>query len=369
MAWSFLVGRIAGTEIRIHITFFILLVWIGIAHYRDSGLETAALGLLFIVSIFACVLAHEFGHILTARRFGIQTPYVTLLPIGGVASLERMPEKPQQEIVVALAGPFVNLVIAAILFSFADVKFDTNTLQSVENPNVGFLSRLAAINVFLAVFNLIPAFPMDGGRVFRALLSLRISRVQSTTIAAKTGQGLAFLFGFMGLLSGNPLLLFIAIFVYLAAAAEEQATVLQAVIKDHHVRDAMITSFESLRPQDTIAVAAQCLLRTTQLEFPIVNERSKLLGILTRTEMVRALASSGPQTPIEEVMDRDIPICTEDTDLQEAIKLLQARAKPAVSVVNSDGKLVGYLTKENLAEMMMIESAKRNQRVMSAVGT
>ncbi len=357
MSWSFSIGRIAGSDVRIHVTFFLLLAWIGIAHYQKGGMDAAIQGIVFILAIFACVLAHEFGHILTAKRYGINTPMVTLLPIGGVASLERMPEKPNQEIIVALAGPLVNLVIAAVLILFADVSFDPSTLESVEDPSISFTSRLAAINVFIAVFNLIPAFPMDGGRVFRALLSLKFSRVQSTSIAAKTGQFVAFFFGFLGLIAGNPLLIFIAIFVYLAATSEEQVTRLQAVAQGHRARDAMISHFETLGPQDKISDAVEALLQTTQLEFPIVDGQGKLMGILTRTEMVRALSNSGPDTPLDEVMERDIPVCEQDANLQSAIQPLQTRAKPAIGVVDKNGVFSGYITMENLAELMLVESA------------
>ena len=193
------------------------------------------------------MVAHEFGHALAARRYGIRTPDITLLPIGGLARLERMPEKPGQEIVVALAGPAVNVVIAVVLILFMNTRFDIEALQRLDNPSLSFMVRLASVNIFLVLFNLIPAFPMDGGRVLRAVLALWYPRPQATNIAARIGQALAFVFGFVGLIGGNPLLIFIAIFVYLAATAEAQMVGLQDVSRNLGVSDAMITRFEIAR--------------------------------------------------------------------------------------------------------------------------
>jgi Zn-dependent protease len=183
MQWSFRIGRLAGSEIRIHVTFFLLLLWIGIVHFRIGGSGAATEGITFVIAVFACVVLHELGHAVAARRYGIRTPRITLLPIGGVAELESMPEKPSEEIVVALAGPLVNVVIAAVLILVVGTSVDPDALASMEDPRVGFWARLAAVNIWLVLFNLIPAFPMDGGRVLRALLATRYSRVRATEIA------------------------------------------------------------------------------------------------------------------------------------------------------------------------------------------
>ena len=190
MAWSFTIARIFGSEVRIHVTFFLLLLYIGVAHFQAGGIPAAISGIIFILALFACVVAHEFGHALMARRYGIKTPDITLLPIGGLARLERMPEKPAQEIAVALAGPAVNLVIAAVLILVLGAGVDADALQALENPTVSFLARLATVNVFLVVFNLIPAFPMDGGRILRGLLAVRLPYLKATRIA-RAGEQLA----------------------------------------------------------------------------------------------------------------------------------------------------------------------------------
>lgn len=357
MSWSFPIGRILGSEIRIHVTFFLLLLWIGVAHYQQGGTQAALNGVAFILAIFACVVAHELGHATAARRYGIRTPDITLLPIGGLARLERMPEKPGQEIIVALAGPAVNVVIAAVLIAVLGARFDLTALEQIDNPALSFLVRLASVNVFLALFNLIPAFPMDGGRVLRAVLGYWYPRAQATNIAARIGQALAFGFGFLGLVGGNPLLIFIAIFVYLAATAEAQSVGLQDVSRSLGVREGMITRFETLGPQATIGEAAELLLRTTQHEFPVVDGGGRLRGFLTRNAMVHALSASGPATPVLEAIAAEAPTVAASERLEAALKLLQGRGAPAVGVVDPDGRLVGYVTAENIGELMMVENA------------
>jgi Zn-dependent protease/CBS domain-containing protein len=357
MSWSFPIGRLFGSEVRIHITFFLLLAWIGIAHYQQGGVAAAIDGVLFIIAIFACVVAHEFGHAITARRYGIKTPDITLLPIGGLARLERMPEKPSEEIIVALAGPAVNVVIAAALILFMNAKFDLTALERLDNPGLSFMVRLASVNIFLVLFNLIPAFPMDGGRVLRAILAIWYPRVQATNMAARIGQALAFGFGFLGLMGGNPLLIFIAIFVYLAATAEAQSVGLQDISRGLGVRDGMITRFESLGPQSTIGEAAQLLLKTTQHEFPVIDGAGKLRGFLTRNHMVQALSQSGPGKSVVEAMVSDIPTVAAGARLSEALAHMNGRSAPAVGVVDADGRLVGYVTSENIGELMMVENA------------
>ncbi len=221
MGWSFPIGSVGGTLIRVHVTFFLLLAWVAGSAWIAGGAQAALDSVLFILLLFACVVLHELGHVLAARRYGVQTPDITLLPIGGVARLERIPEKPSQEFVIAIAGPAVNVVIAAILLVILGGILPAGSLE-LDNPGVNLLARLAGANIFLVVFNLIPAFPMDGGRILRAALAHWLGYTQGTRIAATVGQVLAFGFGFLGLF-GNPLLLFIALFVYLGATAEAHA--------------------------------------------------------------------------------------------------------------------------------------------------
>lgn len=353
MTWSFSVGRLFGSELRVHVTFFLLLAWVGFAAYGDGGWPAAINNLLFILALFACVVAHEFGHALMARRYGIQTPDITLLPIGGLARLERMPEKPLQEVAVALAGPAVNIVIWLVLVALG-AGMQVDTLENIDSTHIDLLSRLAYVNLFLAVFNLIPAFPMDGGRVFRALLCLRMDRVKATRSAALAGQIVAVGFGFLGLSTGNPILILIAVFVFIAANAESQDVAMRSVARRVLARDAMITEFHSLSPLDTLATAAQAVIQTTQHEFPVVGADGQFLGFVTRNQLFAALAGDHPRSePATSIMETDIPIVSLTNGLETVLNGLHGGA-PAVAVCTKTGHLAGYITRENIGELMVI---------------
>jgi len=361
MSWSITIARVAGSEIRIHLTFLILLAWIGIAQYLASGAGAALDSIAFVIAVFACVALHELGHALAARRYGIATPDITLLPIGGLARLSRLPEKPSEEVVIAIAGPAVNVAIAAVLVVVFGAQFDPVSMAEIENPAYGFLTRLAVVNIFLVLFNLIPAFPMDGGRVLRALLSVRLGRRKATDLAARIGQGLAFGFGFLGLIGGNVILVFIAIFVYLAAAAEAGQVGLVEAARRIPIRRAMVTNFETLGPQSTVDDAASALIRTTQSEFPVVDGAGRLRGFITRDAMIAALKTGGPDTPVIEVMTAEIPTVRQGQSLGIAVRRMQENGAPLIGVVDDDERLVGYISQENLAEMMMLDAADWRQ--------
>src|ERR1700736_5915105 len=356
MSWSLNIGTIAGTAVRVHVTFLLFLGWIFAASWVTGGPEAAWQGLVFLVLLFACVVAHEFGHIFTARAFGVSTPDVTLLPIGGVARLERIPEEPYEEFLVAIAGPLVNVAIAIALVLLAGARVNASDLYTVESPHTSMIDRLAAVNLFLAVFNLIPAFPMDGGRVLRALLATRMGYVRATEIAASIGQVVAFGLGFLGLF-GNPLLIFIAIFVYLAASSEAQLVAMRAMSRDVPVAAAMMTQIARLEPDAHIDEAVDTLLRTSQSEFPVVDAAGMLVGVLSRADLIRALKMLGPDARIADAMTRDIPTISHRACLEEAIRLLQEKRAPAVGVVDASGKLAGLITSETIGEMLMVREA------------
>jgi len=219
MSWSIKFARVAGIDLKIHFTFLIFLVWIGFTYLATGGAELAFQGVLFILLLFACVLLHELGHALTANAFGIHTTDITLLPIGGIARLERIPRDPKQEFLIAIAGPLVNVVIAALLILYLGQRAVVSDFDDINTPRVAMLSKLASVNIGLVLFNLIPAFPMDGGRILRSLLAMRMNYLRATQIAASIGQGLAILFGVIGLFT-NTFLLFIAFFVFMGAQQE-----------------------------------------------------------------------------------------------------------------------------------------------------
>jgi Zn-dependent protease/CBS domain-containing protein len=356
MSWSLNIGSIAGTAVRVHVTFLLFLGWIFAASWASGGPQAAWQTLAFMLLLFACVVAHEFGHIFTARAFGVSTPDVTLLPIGGVARLERIPEEPYEEFLIAIAGPLVNVAIAFALVLIAGAHLSAADLHAVESPQTSMIDRLAAVNLFLAVFNMIPAFPMDGGRVLRALLATRLGFVRATEIAAFIGQGVAFALGFVGLLY-NPLLIFIAIFVYLAAASEAHLVAIRAMSRGVPVSMAMMTQFATLTPEAHVDEAVQTLLRTSQGEFPVVDSAGKPVGVLGRGDLIRALKQLGPDARVAQAMSATVPTIGQRRCLDEAFRMLQEKSAPAVAVVDGTGRLVGLVTSETVGEMMMLHEA------------
>jgi Zn-dependent protease/predicted transcriptional regulator len=364
MRWSLTIGRFGGTAVRIHVTFLLLLAWIGFSAWRQGGAAAARDSLVFIVLLFVCVVLHEFGHILVARRYGIQAPDVTLLPIGGVASLQKIPDRPSQEFAIAIAGPAVNFVIAIVLLLLVG-SFDSADLARLDDPQVSLLARLADANLFLAIFNLIPAFPMDGGRVLRSLLAMRLGRARATRIAASVGQAFAFGLGFLGLF-GNPLLIFIAIFVYVAAAGEAQMTAIHESARGLTIAEAMETRFASLPADARLTDAVDALLATAQQEFPIIDAFNKPIGLVTRDDIFAALKDQDREAAVAGFMRAPIETLRAEAPLDTTVDTFLQQAAPAVCVVDRDGALVGVLGRQNLAELMMIKSMRPDWRFARA---
>jgi Zn-dependent protease len=354
MKWSIHLGRMLGIDVFLHVTFLLLLGFIAITHWLAHGSLAAVIsGVGFFVALFACVLLHEYGHALAARRCGIATRDITLLPIGGVARLDRMPAKPIQELWVALAGPAVNLVIAAGLGVWVAFTGTWESLFALSTTGGGFAERLLAVNVGLVLFNMIPAFPMDGGRVLRALLALRLEYARATRIAATIGQGLAVAFGFAGLFS-NPFLLLIAVFVWTGASQEAAATDLKATIGGLPVREAMLTNFRTLSPDDSLRDATRLLIEGAQQDFPVLDE-GRVVGVLTHGRLFEVLRERGDRTLVVEAMEREFRTLRPDEPLEGA--LFHADSGGTVLPVVRDGRLVGLLTAENIGELLMIRTA------------
>ena len=358
MSWSIPIIRIAGIQLRIHITFLLLIGWLAIGYYAEGGSAAAAGCILFILLLFGCVVLHEFGHALAAKAFGINTPDITLLPIGGVARLERMPEEPTQELIIAAAGPAVNVVIALGLWLV--IGWSPAADPAVfEGSNL--LMKLMQINVWLVLFNLLPAFPMDGGRILRALLATRMSYARATQAAATVGQGFAFIFGFLGLFF-NPMLIFIALFVYIGASQEAALAQMRAVSRGLPVSSAMVREFRTLPEDATLQEAVDALLATSQHDFPVVDELGNVAGVLTRHDLISALRRDDPQIRVGDIMRRDIPSVTTGTRFEDALRIMQESNSPALPVLDNMKRLVGLLTPENVSELMMIHSAMPRRR-------
>lgn len=355
MKWSLRIGGFFGIDVYLHFTFVLLLGFLGFATWRSTGdFEAALNGVAFVAALFGCVLLHEFGHALMARRYGIKTSDITLLPIGGVARLERMPENPRQELFVVLAGPAVNLVIAGVLFVWVAGTGGFPTITDLSLADGPVLHRLMVVNLILVVFNLLPAFPMDGGRVLRALLAVRLGRRRATAIAANVGQGMAIFFGIVGFFY-NPFLVFIAIFVFIGAQAEAGLVEMQAALKGLRVRDGMMTRFRTLSTQDTLTCAMNELLAGSQQDFPVLaNDQS--VGILRRNDLVKGLTEKGGDVPVGEVMCRESETVEPSAPLRRTMESMQARNCASVSVVQGD-RIVGLLTMGHISELILINAA------------
>jgi len=358
MRWSWKLAQVAGIGIYVHWTFFLIIGWIVMIRLNEGATAAGVLeGVVFILALFACVVLHELGHALTAKRFGIQTRDITLLPIGGVARLERMPEEPMQEFLVALAGPAVNVVIAAILggvlwLSRGPSGFVLESLQRTD-----FLMNLLVVNVFLVLFNLLPAFPMDGGRVLRAILThFTGDYVAATQVAASVGQMMAILFGITGLfVIYNPFLVFIALFVYLGAQEEAHMVQMRSLFRGIPVREAMMTRVRTLAPDDSLSVATGELLAGDQQDFPVVED-GRVVGLLPRKNVLRALAEGMTDGRVRDVMQTDCG-AVEDTEmLDSTFRRMQEKGCPTLPVLHA-GQFAGLVTLENVGELMMIHSA------------
>ena len=359
MKWSWRVGRIGGIDLYVHSTFVLLLAWVAAAHYLERrNWMDAVSGLLFVVTLFGIVVLHELGHALTARRFGIRTRDITLLPIGGVARLDRMPDDPKQELLVAVAGPAVNAVLAVVLFAILIPVSGLSGLTNVAIVGGQFLVKLIWVNVALALFNLLPAFPMDGGRVLRALLAMRMDYVKATNVAASVGQGMALLFGFVGLFM-NPFLVFIALFVWIGAAQEAAMVQMKAALAGIPVQEVMITNYETLSPHEHLERAIELILAGFQQDFPVVED-NRMVGVLTRQDLVKGLAEHGRDFPVGQVMKREFEAADPAEMLEKVLARLQSSACRSMPVTRN-GQLVGLLSQENVGEFLMIESALGRQ--------
>jgi Zn-dependent protease/CBS domain-containing protein len=369
MRWSWTVVRIAGINVDVHATFLILLAWIALADYEQARTASAALaGVLLTLAIFASVVLHELGHALTAARFGVRTRSITLLPIGGVARLERMPERPRQELAIAIAGPAVTFAIIAALYLVLSATGSPVTLPTTPAapaPPTGslgsFVAQVMWVNVVLLVFNLLPAFPMDGGRVVRAALAMRMTFARATEIAARLGKTFALLFALAGLfVVSNPFLVVIAVFVWLSAAAEAAAAQLKATVGDVPVARAMITAIRTLSATQPVSAAVDEVRSGFQHDFPVVDDHDghAVAGVLTRETLLKALTDGRANATVGDVMERSFSATTPDESIERALERLQMCHCRTLPVLRGR-ELVGLLTAEKISEFVMIATAAR----------
>jgi stage IV sporulation protein FB len=357
MSWSLRLIRVFGTDVKVHVTFLLVLAFLLVNTQAQAGPAAAlVMGIIFI-GLFLCVLLHEFGHILMARHFGIRTPDVLLLPIGGVARLERMPEEPRQELLIALAGPAVTFAIAALLYPVLQLTGDPPLWSQGDWDSQGVLKQLFYMNVVLLGFNLIPAFPMDGGRVLRALLAMRLDYVRATRIAATIGQAAAIIGAVVGIQGQQWALVLIALFIFFVAGQEANQVATRAASRGIIIDQMMVTRFVTLPIHATLRMAADTLLDTEQRELPVVDNNGNVEGILTRDHLVRGLSARGPDSGVAEAMGRPVPVLPLGLSFDEAVSRLRASGYPALPVVNEVGRMVGLLTADNITDLVMLRRA------------
>jgi Zn-dependent protease/CBS domain-containing protein len=356
MKYTLYLGKISGIKILMHWTFLILILWIVFSNAKSGAdINQIARSVGFILAVFTCVILHELGHALAAKRYNIKTLGITILPIGGLAQLESMPEKPKEELVVALAGPVVNVVISIILFPFVLLTAgmaDLNTLQTITAQN--FLPSLMSINVWLALFNLIPAFPMDGGRILRALLGYKFNHARATEIAASIGQVLAIAIIFFGFFY-NAFLIFIGFFIFLSAKSEAAYSRSKFHLKGFTVNDVLMHQVPFINDSASIKEAADKLLDSQSRDFLVVRD-GEPVGTLSREQIIQALAKQGETASVDSIKDNELLSLDPRMELEKAWSLIQQKGKSLMPVF-SDGKLVGVVKQENIAEFILIHAA------------
>jgi Zn-dependent protease/predicted transcriptional regulator len=364
VSWSLKLFRIRGIDVKVHLTFVLILVW---AAYRwgvglGAGTTGAVFGVVVTLLLFVCVTLHELAHSFTAMRYGVTVRDITLLPIGGMAQMEKIPDQPAQELKMALAGPLTNLAIAAILiviclpFGIRSTVGVGELFQMLGMVNwQGLVAYLVVANIALGLFNLVPAFPMDGGRVLRALLAMRLDYAKATAWAVYVGQGLAWLLGLYGVTSGSWTLLIIAVFIYIGAGQEGRVVEVKSVLDQMQVRQAMTRQVQVLSPGATLAQAVDITLQTFQTDFPVV-EGERLVGLLAETDLVSALQKYGPEASASQVMRTDFPTAAPSEPLFDAQQRMSAARVRALPVV-VEGRLAGLLTDHDINEAYRLLSA------------
>lgn len=384
MGNSLKIARIWGVDIQVHWSFILILFYGAFLFGRNaSSLAAGAFyGVVVILLLFVCVVLHEFGHAIVAKYFGVNVPHITLLPIGGVAQLERMPRKPMQEFLIAIAGPAVNFALAAVLLPAAllvvSMSIGTGSMwalvsalmRTAQSMSVGgLLLTLAGTNLLLGIFNLLPAFPMDGGRILRALLALRLRYVPATRIAVLIGRGMAILFAIWGISGGGIFLLLVAFFVYVGGRGELEAVQSRYVLKDFSARQAVNKDAHVLYTSEPISRAVDYIMTTYQGDFPVHDLGNNLVGVLTRPRLVATLRGQGQDGRIVDVMipRARVPVTGGDTTLADVWEqMLEAGSR--VIIVQDQDQFLGLITLDDISELIQVMGAAKEREDTIAGG-
>jgi Zn-dependent protease len=357
---------VRGIDIKVHVTFPLILIWAAIQFgaLSQEGLQGALFGVVVTLLLFTIVVLHELGHSFAALEFDVPIRQIVLLPIGGVAQMGRIPDKPSQEFLIAIAGPAVNFVLAILFWAIAQVlsislgfREIVSTLRGMGTLEFASVFRYVfATNLFLGVFNLLPAFPMDGGRVLRALLASRMEFGRATAIAVLVGQGMAWLMGLWGFLGGGFFLIVIAVFIYLGASQEGQLTQLRNVLAGLNVSEAYSRQVVILAPEDPLQRAVDLTLSSFQSNFPVCED-DRLVGILTQQRLIDALQKGGMQTQVETAMQSEFTHVNPMDGLFE-VQQKMAEAKLDALPVSQGGEFLGLITQQDIAEIYQLASTQ-----------
>lgn len=368
MKWSFKIGRLLGIDLRIHLTFFLIVAWAAYVWGSSSAnqVEGGAYGVLIISMLFLCVVIHELAHSKMAQHYGAEVASITLLPIGGVSQLKSMPDEPKKELLVSIVGPLSNVVIAAMLLVLLALLPNKQSITGMSGDEFmdfiigvslqGFLTYMLLINIMLAVFNLLPAFPLDGGRVLRSLLAMFMPSVQATRIAKTIGQTLALGLGVAGLLLGQFIWVIIAVFIFFGASQEGAGAEMKNILTRLTVRQALTGRFDSVRPDMPLGEVVNIALRSYQEDFPVLNDTGQLVGLLTRGNLLGGLHQRGPDARVSEVMETQYPVVGPDADFASVFERMNESRLKAIPVVDN-GNFLGIITIEHLSEVFNLLSA------------
>jgi Zn-dependent protease len=349
MKWSIRIGSLFGIPIKVHLTFLLLLLFIGVAGTREGGIGGLN-GVIFVILIFACVLIHELGHSIVAKRYGIEVRDITLLPIGGVSHIEEIPQDPRQELIIALVGPLTSFALALVFLILGQAMGQTLERGRLTFDREHVLMSLFALNLILGSFNLIPAFPMDGGRILRGFLANRMSLIRATRVAAGIGQTAAIVMFFVGIFY-NWWLALIAIFIYIGAEGEERSTEMRVALSEVPARRAMLTDVEPVHPDQTLKEMLEKICHLTQDDFPVIDQ-GKLIGLITKTDILSALKERDEDAPVKDFMRKEFAVAEIDTPLSELFDVMNRKNIPAIPVMHGMN-LVGLITLEQIGRYHM----------------
>jgi Zn-dependent protease len=354
MRSSIKLGKVFGVPVSLHLTFILFVAFLGMVYAFQGGVRAAVTGVSFILALFLSVTLHELGHSLVARGFGVKVSGIVLLPVGGVSQMEEMPERPNQEFLIALAGPATSIVLGLLLGGVSLLLYGPAATFKASVTGGLFIPNLARVNLLLAIFNLLPGFPMDGGRIFRSVLANAMPFDRATAIAASVGRVFAIGLGLVGLFT-NIWLVFIAVFIYFGASSEASRVQIKTALRDVPVSRVMATSFQTLNPDDRLSQAVEHAYHGFQEDFPVVLD-GELVGVLMKQDILAALHEYGPSALVGKVMRKEFTTVPSNSTLEQVYAAIQTCGCSSLPVLDS-GRIIGVVTLEALGRYLVFAGA------------